>query len=822
MNLMTWLGRSLGLEETQSIQSIEPSLTARWTQSTPAWLLFACLGAVLVALVFYTRYQRTRHGTARVVLGALRSLLFCLLLLILAKPVLLLHTANRPRPSLWIVLDGTDSMNVPDKMSEAERTKLAGAVGLAGRISATDKTGRIDDPPSRADYVKALLTKKDDNLLTRLAEKFRLKTFLVERPDGVQAIETSAEGEGRVDPQYIAARMTTKGQTTALGAALDDLARRNPASNLAGVVMISDFNQNAGPSAVEAARRLGVGVFTVGVGPLTATDIAVDLQAPPVMKKDEKSVLTAIVHQEGATGQTVPVRFTMQPLGGSGKLTRAVEIGTRSLKLDAASQSVELPYVPRQAGQFLFAAEVDPLPEETAKENNRAQRQVTVQGDYLRLLFVEYEPTWEWRFIKEVFHRDPLVTIKGFRTFLRSADPRVRQTNELFLPTLTPPRSEFFANDVIFLGDMPASALSPLFCRMTKEFVEKFGGGLVILSGPRFGPGQLAQTSLGELMPVRVDPEAHRRDRQPFELQLTPLAALSEYGFMNLGDNEAENQKAWKDLGPLPWYQPVQRKAADAEVLAVHPSDTTVDGKEKQPLVAISKYGAGEVVYLGFDETWRLRKRYGEQYYRKFWGQLIHRLGLRHAQGVQKRFVVHTDRQQYQADDEVILTVGAYDANFMALTETKLPGNKLTAELVLPAASSRQVGQTREIPVPQSRAGGIFEARFPVYAEGEYRIRVRDPIAKDFAEATFRVTALSAERERPVRNAALQQSIADETGGKSYDLTTAGQLPDQIPALSKVETAVQVVPLWSTKFMFFCVLLLMFSEWLGRKWVNLP
>jgi hypothetical protein len=820
--MMTYLGHLLGLEETQSIQSIEPSLTARWTQSTPAWLLFACLAAVLLALVFYTRYQRTRRGRTRVVLGVMRGLVFCLLLLILAKPVLLLHTANRPKPSLWIVLDGTDSMNVPDEMSKEERAKLAAAVGLPERVSSTDKPGKADDRPTRADYVKALLTKKDDNLLARLAERFRLKAFLVERPDGVQTIETSAEGEGRVDPQFITERMTTKGQTTALGAALDDLARRNPTTNVAGVVMISDFNQNAGPSAVEAARRLGVGVFTVGVGPLAATDIAVDLAAPPVMKKDEKSTLTAIVHQEGATGQTVSVRFTMQPLGGSGKGSRPIEIGTRGLKLEAASQSVDLPYVPKEAGQFLFAAEVDPLPEETAKENNRAQRQVTVQGDYLRLLFVEYEPTWEWRFIKEVFHRDPLVGLKGFRTFLRSADPRVRQTNELFLPTLTPPRSEFFANDVIFLGDMPASALSPLFCRMTKEFVEKFGGGLVIVSGPRFGPGQLAQTALGELMPVKVDPEARRRDRQPFELELTPLAMLSEYGFMRLGDDDAENQKAWKNLGPLAWYQPVQRKAADAEVLAVHPSDTTVDGREKQPLIAISKYGAGEVVYLGFDETWRLRKRYGELYYRKFWGQLIHRLGLRHAQGAQKRFVVHTDRQQYQSDDEVILTVGAYDANFMPLAEDKLPGSKLTAEVMLPSASSRQAGQTREIAVPQSKTGGIFEARFPVYAEGEYHVRVRDPVAKDFAGVTFRVTALSAERERPVRNAALQQAIADESGGKSYDLTTVGQLPEQIPAPSKVETAVEVVPLWSTKFIFFCVVLLMFSEWLGRKWVNLP
>ena len=120
-------------------------------------------------------------------------------------------------------------------------------------------------------------------------------------------------------------------------------------------------------------------------------------------------------------------------------------------------------------------------------------------------MYVEYEPTWEWRFIKEVFHRDKLVGERGFRTFLRSSDPQVRKAKGLFLPTLTPQRSEFFANDVIFLGDMPAETLNQRFCEMVKEFVGKFGGGLVIVSGPRFGPGQLAGTPLADMLPVVVD-----------------------------------------------------------------------------------------------------------------------------------------------------------------------------------------------------------------------------------------------------------------------------------------------------------------------------
>ena len=74
----------------------------------------------------------------------------------------------------------------------------------------------------------------------------------------------------------------------------------------------------------------------------------------------------------------------------------------------------------------------------------------------------------------------------------------------------------------------------------------------------------------------------------------------------------------------------------------------------------------------------------GETYYRQFWGQMIHRLGLSHALGEQKRFVVRTDDQHYQADEKVTVTVEAYDANFEPLTQDKLPLHKLEAELIVP------------------------------------------------------------------------------------------------------------------------------------------
>ena len=136
----------------------------------------------------------------------------------------------------------------------------------------------------------------------------------------------------------------------------------------------------------------------------------------------------------------------------------------------------------------------------------------------MRLLFVEYEPTWEWKFIKEVFHRDKLVGPRGFRTFLRSADPKVRQTNELYVPTLSPPAERVLPTRRDPIERHAGLGVSPRFCEMTEEFVDKMGGGLVVLAGPRFGPGQLSLTPLGDMLPVKVDPNLHIRDRRDFTL----------------------------------------------------------------------------------------------------------------------------------------------------------------------------------------------------------------------------------------------------------------------------------------------------------------
>jgi hypothetical protein len=445
---------------------------------------------------------------------------------------------------------------------------------------------------------------------------------------------------------------------------------------------------------------------------------------------------------------------------------------------------------------------------------------VAIIDDFMRLLFVEYEPTYEWRFVKEVFHRDKLVGMRGFRTYLRSSDPIVRETNELFLPTLTLPRREFFEYDVIFLSDMPGSTLSTRFMEMTKEFVGQFGGGLVVMAGPRYGPGELVDTPLADMLPVVLDPDGRLEDRREFRPRLTPMAG--QYPFMQLGADEDENRLAWDNLGRLPWFQPVKRvEARRSTVLVEHPTATCIDGKTPQPLVAIRKFGRGEVIYMGFNEMWRVRRKYGDKYYRQYWGQMIHRLGLSHALGSQKRFVVRTDRQQYKADDKVLLSVEAYNEDFEPLTADDLAEGALIAEVIRPRRGSDNDSNVEPLKVTQFNDKGVFEARIPVFDGGEYRIRVKDPITKEDVEVHFEVTSLSAERRSAVRNIAVQQNIAASTNGRSYELDTVQAILDDFAPAQLTETTLEIFPLWSTWLCFTLVVALLLIEWFVRKLVNL-
>ena len=809
--MMRWLGKLLGVEGLESVQDVSLRFAASWAQQRPVLILFCCIAIGVVGAIFYLRFQRLTSRRGRVAMAICRATLLAGLLVLIAEPVISLGVRHTPRSLLLLLFDGTDSMNIADDPAADSRGDLEAA--LADETPGLKVGGR----PTRLDLTRVAIQSEKLDVLGKLNEKFRLRAYVLDRPDRAREILLVRPDSDRIDPAYVAGQLQAQADVTALGSALDDLRRRTRRGLLAGVVIVSDFDQNRGRPALAAGEELAAPLYTVGVGPPEVVDLSVHLQTPLVLKKGEKTTVTVGLRQTGLKGRDARIELLARRMGtvrGGGRQGDFEHVApVRIVPLDKESVSEKIVYEPRLSGRFTLQARVAALDGEATDQNNAADRQVVVRDESLKLLFIEYEPTWEWRFIKEVFHRHPMIGREGFRTYLDSADFTVRGANQMFLEALVRPREEFFSYDVIFLSDVPGKMLSPHVQEMLREYVAKFGGGLVVLSGARFGPGGLNDTKLADMLPVvaEADPEARNDEFVP---QLTPEAA--QYDFMKLGASPAESRRVWDGFGKLQWYQPVARPHPLATVLAIHPRDHCVDGKTPQPLVAVRRYGKGEVVYFAFNELWRLRKIHGERYYGQFWGQLIYRLGLGRALGSQKRFRLQTDRQVYQAGQKVRITVEAYTRNYEPLGAKALSGRLIAVEG--PGAAR---GRQTRLALPLSRDQVFFETAVPVFSAGLHRLFVEDPVTGDEVETTFKVAPVSAERRSTVRDVTLQRALAERTGGKAYELAQIGRLPQEVKPKNIVQYTQRRIPLWNTWLVLLLVLGLMLGEWTARKLLNL-
>src|SRR5262249_16824922 len=158
-------------------------------------------------------------------------------------------------------------------------------------------------------------------------------------------------------------------------------------------------------------------------------------------------------------------------------------------------------------------------------------------------------------------------------------------------------------------------------------------------------------------------------------------------------------------------------------------------------------------------------------------------------------------------------SVEAYDEHYEPLSDEGLLERGLTAEIVAPTPTGTR---TQPLLVPMLRKG-FFELQFPVTATGNYGLRVTDPITGKLTGQRSEGTALPGEGGRGVREQKLEEELAQATGGKSYDLTTVDQLPQDLKLQPITEHVTQNRALWATPLWFGAVVLLMLGEWITRK-----
>lgn len=834
---------------------------------SPAWLWLCVATALLAALlmVLLLRPERRLVPTAigRLLL-TLRLLTVAVLGLVLLEPVVTWSYGVEQTNRIVVALDVSDSMATHDDYARpAEKLRWARALGLIGNRATDARLDRwqaafeagnepnwVEDGESGNAQQRAELAEvRRNNLEAVIAEVDALSRKEI----AVRLLTQSADpllaslGEiGEVDVQLFAGRSAP----TESAAIVEDV--ENPSSQLfpdasnlaaplsspwssdsappAGIVLLSDGRDHSGANPLEAAGRLASGgtrIFPVVLGShRKPRDLAVAaLDYPPELLQGDRGMLTATVNTSGFEGEEIEI--VLEPGNSEPQSRRVTPTGPSTrvqFELAADTDQQRIQYTLRAAQQ----------PDELRLDNNTQSFHVNVLDDTVDVLLIEGEARWEFRFIDNALSRDERITVSHVvfqQPYLGVLDkPFFPSTIAGFGDSSDAEWSPFANYDLVMIGDVPPSDLPLDFWNRMEDYVAKTGGTVIFIAGRRYLPAAFAEKSFERLLPLTdlrpmalpLPLPASTPGDNSFGLTLTIEGAGSP--MLQFASSESANREVWSSL-PGHYWGVTGKPKPGATVLAAAVSDgTETDTAEEDaaPIILRQPYGLGYVFWMGIDSTWRWRRRVGDEYHHRFWGQLC-RWAVENKAVAGTEFVKFGPEQSLYQQGETVVVRARWTRSFLS----RYPDFKASAHLALTQGEeSASTSKTTRVLQPAAGRPSVYEARFDSLPPGEYRVQLEVEPAIETAEpivALLRVGEVrSAELSDVSSNPELLERIANVSGGRLLHPDELDDLPPLLAGPSRREERQQELPLWThwSMLTLFCVLLA--TEWTIRKLNGLP
>jgi len=748
----------------------------------PKWILVLLMVAAAAGLagLIHSRLQRAApvmRSWRAWVIWSLQTLLAALLLVLLWQPAITVAELKPQQNIIAVLVDDSRSMAI----SEDGSTRQAQAVkalqnGVLASLSRSFQTRlyRVDDVPARIDSLKDL------------------------QPNA---------------------------PSTRIGESLKQLTEETSDLPIGAIVLLSDGGDNTGgisADAISALRARHIPVHTVGFGRERAQhDVELDdaVVAPRALAESRLAARITF-HQRGYAGAKVnlTVRGTVgNDSAGQGKLlaSRTVTLGP-----DGNLQTETLMFDSGGAGARTLEIAAAPLAGEENIANNTLTRVVNVGSEPRRILYVEGEPRWEYKFIRQAEEDDRMVQIASIDRTSENKFYRQGISDPKELADGFPTRPEdLFVYQGLIVGSVEAGYFTPGQQELIHQFVDRRGGGLLLLGGQfALADGGWNASNLVDLLPTALptQPGTFHREGDPKSGTTHTTAELAPAGvdsiITRLVDDPAANSAKWKKLPYLMDYEDAGTPKPGAVVLA---NMITPEGR-KLPLLTTENFGRGRTAIMATGGSWRwqMSSPLGDTAHDLFWQQLLRWL----VSDTPGHVAASVPAQMLLDNGAVTFTAEVRDQNY-----NPAPDARVEAHILGPSGVSALVEMTG---VPDSP--GQFQAAWSAPKSGAYltevtaqRADAKTGTVKELGRdvLTFQRMDGVAENFHTEQNRDLLERLAAQTGGQYWKPADLGKLAADIPFSEAGVTMRETRDLWNLPLVFLVLLLLRFSEWwLRRKW----
>jgi len=587
---------------------------------------------------------------------------------------------------------------------------------------------------------------------------------------------------------------------TRIGAGLKQLAEETSDLPIGAVVLLSDGSDNSGGidlDTITALRSRRIPVHTVGFGREQAAHDAEIDEASVVPHALANSRLSATVrfHQHGYAGR----KSTLRVHDGT------TALGARGITFagDGMIQTEDVVFNAGSAGPKTLQFSIDLLPDEENPSNNAVTRLVNVESGRRSILYVEGEPRWEYKFVRRAQSDDEVVRLVSM---LRTTE------NKIYRQGIDDPKElaqgfpataeELFAYQGLIIGSMEADYFTPTQRDLIEQFVDRRGGGLLLLGGRwALADGGWGASGLADLLPTLLQARKGTFHRDPATVALTPAGADSI--ICRLIEDPARNQARWKKLPYLADYQdPGAAKPGAAVLIEMN------GGGRRLPLLITQNYGRGRTAILATSGTWRWQMSLPleDHTHNAFWQQL-----LRWLVADTPGHVVATVANPMLFDDgRVKISGDVRDKDF-----APAPDSLVQAHISGPGGK----GTTLDL-APDPNAPGVFHAEWNADQPGSYSVLVTASRAgADLGNDTLTFARMDgvAENFHHEQNRELLERLSAQTGGLYWRPQDLSRLARDIPYSEAGISFRQTKDLWNMPAVFLLILLLRCSEWLLRR-----
>ncbi|MCR9200761.1 MAG: hypothetical protein NXI04_19160 [Planctomycetaceae bacterium] len=819
------------------------------------WTVAVAAAIALALFLFLTlRKYETRlvtPGISRTLL-ALRLLLLTMLVLVLLQPVLTEQWDTDRQSRLVVAVDVSHSMDTSDRhASPAEMLRWGQALGMlgnAGTQAMLDEWSQAWDAGRTPDFGQGdrqlgrIRREQLDGVFAEIARMPRtefVRRLLLASPNDllkklgdIQPVDLRAFGgdemtvtESQIPELLKSSRLEIRPGATDAAAVLASVVTESDTDVVQGVVLLTDGRQTESADfAAEAARlkQLGIPVYTVPIGSrLLPRDLSIaSLEYPETVFLEDTAEVRATITSTGYAGEEVTVVLTKE----------GVPVDERTVTVAADYFDVNFAIAADEAGSAVYRVETAVRPGELREDNNEREFTVSVVDNKSRVILVEGDPRWEFRYLKSALERDKRVDL----SVILLNPPYLKLLNRPFIDNQFPDtdtiEQQLRTADILILGDIPADTIPDASWRAIEGAVSN-GLTLLFVPGKQHLPHTYQSPLMKDLLPV-TDPRQQVADKlertrpggPQSTFRMAPTPAASDLTLFRLTSPGADRPMTIDRLPGHPWaYTGTPKPGATVWATLKLPSRQL---SNELAGVVHQYYGFGQTVWLGIDSTWRWRRRAGDRWHHRFWGQLVRWAAQNKAASGNDQ--VRFSLSEVVAEESESVTASVrWDPKLVNRLQNAKVSVVITAQAG-PEGAMDQLPPPQTVPLqPTESAPERYSADLPPLPAGTYDVSVElenadIQLEQQISSELIIQQKTSSELANVSCNRDLLQQIADASDGVLLDPWELSSLPDLVRPENMSSTELRTETLWDkwpVMLLFFIVLTL---EWVVRKLNGLP